>query len=57
MSARKKTMQKFLLAGLALAFLGFIIGSMSEYAFVAGIFFVGVVILGIVGILKMRKSV
>jgi hypothetical protein len=50
-------MQKFLLAGLALAFLGFIIGSMSEYAFVAGIFFVGVVILGIVGILKMRKSV
>ncbi len=49
-------MQKLVIAGLGLAFLAFIVGSMKEYFFVAGIIFVAIVILGIIGIIKMRKN-
>lgn len=55
--ARRKTgIQKLVIAGLGLAFLGIIVGSVSDYTFVAGIIFVAVVILGIVGIMKMQRS-
>ncbi|MFQ5941515.1 MAG: hypothetical protein ACE5KA_07460 [Nitrososphaerales archaeon] len=57
MVARRKTgIQKLVIAGLGLAFLGIIVGSVSDYTFVAGIIFVAVVILGIVGIMKMQRS-
>lgn len=50
-------MQKLVIAGLGLAFLGFIVGSLSkEFTFLAGIIFVAIVILGIVGIIKLRKT-
>lgn len=48
-------MQKLVIAGLGLAFLAFIVGSMKEY-FIAGIIFVAIVILGIIGIMKLRKT-
>lgn len=54
--ARRTGVQKLVIAGLGLAFLGFIVGSSGkELTFVAGIIFVGIVILGIVGIIKLRK--
>lgn len=53
---RKPRMQKLVIAGLGLAFLAFIVGSMKEYFFVAGIIFVAIVILGIIGIIKLRKN-
>lgn len=52
---RKPRMQKLVIAGLGLAFLAFIAGSMKEY-YVAGIIFVAIVILGIIGIIKLRKN-
>lgn len=55
---KKKTLQKIIIGGLALAFLGIIVGSMveTEFLFIAGMFFIGMIILGVVGILKMRKE-
>lgn len=44
------------MAGLGLAFLGFIVGSIKEHTFAAGIIFIGIVILGIIGIMKMRRK-
>ncbi len=45
------------IAGLGLALLGSAVSSLGkEFIFVAGIIFIGVVILGIVGIIKMRKN-
>jgi hypothetical protein len=52
---RKTTLQKLVIAGLGLAFLGFMVGSTTQYTFVAGIIFIAIIILGIVGIIKMRK--
>lgn len=50
-------MQKLVIVGLGLAFLGYILGSGSkEYTFVAGIIFVAIVILGVFGLVKMRKG-
>lgn len=49
-------MQKLIIAGLGLAFLAFIVGSMEKYFFVAGIIFVTIVILGIIGIIKLRQN-
>lgn len=55
--ARRTGLQKLVIAGLGLAFLGYIVGSGSkEYTFVAGIIFVAIVILGIFGLVKMRKG-
>lgn len=49
-------MRKLVIAGLALAFLGFIIGSLGkDFTIAAGIIYIGIIILGIIGILKMRK--
>jgi len=49
-------MLKLVIAGFGLAFLGIIMGSLSkDFTFVAGIIFVGIIILGIIGIIKMRK--
>jgi len=49
--------QKLVLAGLGLALLASAVSSLGkEFVFVAGIIFVGVVILGIIGIIKMRKN-
>ena len=49
-------MQRLVIVGLGLAFLGFIVGSSGkEFTFAAGIIFVVMVILGIVGIIKIRK--
>jgi len=50
-------MQKLVIAGLGLAFLGIIISSLNrDLIFVAGAFFIATAVLGIIGILKMRKS-
>ncbi|MFQ5970372.1 MAG: hypothetical protein ACE5J2_07760 [Nitrososphaerales archaeon] len=55
--ARRTGMQKLVIVGLGLAFLGYILGSGSkEYTFVAGIIFVAIVILGVFGLVKMRKG-
>jgi len=53
---RKTIIQKFVIAGLGLSLMGYIVGSSSDYTFVAGIIFIAVVILGIVGIVKMGKN-
>lgn len=42
--------------GLGLAFLGIIVGSTTQHTFVAGIIFVVIIILGVIGIMKMWKS-
>ncbi len=42
--------------GLGLAFLGIIVGSTTQYTFVAGIIFVVIIILGVIGIMKMWKN-
>jgi hypothetical protein len=50
-------MQKLVIAGLGLAFLGFMIGSLSrDLLFIAGVLFVATAVLGVIGILKMRKT-
>jgi uncharacterized membrane protein len=52
----RKRVNKLVIAGLGLALLAIIVSSMGrDFAFTAGIIFVGVIILGIVGIIKMRK--
>jgi len=53
---QKHVIRKLIMAGLGLAFLGFIVGSIKEYTFAAGIIFIGIVILGIIGIMKMRRK-
>ena len=51
-------MQKLVIAGLGLAFLGIMISSLGkDLIFVAGILFVATAVLGIIGILKMRKTI
>lgn len=53
---RMKGTQKLVIAGLGLAFLAIIVSSLSkELDFAAGIIFVGIVILGVVGLIKMRR--
>lgn len=50
-------MNKLVIAGFGLAFLGIMIGSLGkDFVFIAGIIFVATAVLGIVGIMKMRKS-
>ncbi|MFY3740357.1 MAG: hypothetical protein HMLIMOIP_000794 [Candidatus Nitrosomirales archaeon] len=50
-------MQKMIIAGLGLAFLGIMISSLGkDWLFAAGVIFVATAVLGIIGILKMRKS-
>jgi len=52
---KKKGGTKLVIAGLGLAFLGFVVASAGkEYSFVAGAIFVGIVILGVIGLIKMR---
>jgi hypothetical protein len=53
---QKRVIRKLIMAGLGLAFLGFIVGSIKEHTFAAGIIFIGIVILGIIGIMKMRRK-
>ena len=55
--ARRTGVQKLVIVGLGLAFLGFIVGSLNkEFTFFAGIIFIAIVILGIIGIMKIRKT-
>jgi len=55
--ARSKGMQKLIIAGLGLAFLGIMISSLGKgWLFAAGVLFVATAVLGIIGIFKMRKS-
>ena len=50
-------MQKLVIGGLGLAFLGVMISSLGkDFVFIAGIIFVATAVLGIIGIMKMRKS-
>jgi hypothetical protein len=54
---RRTGVQKLVIVGLGLALLGFIVGSLSkEFTFFAGIIFIAITILGIVGIVKIRKA-
>ena|GEM_PF-2040730 len=55
--ARSKGMQKMIIAGLGLAFLGIMISSLGkDWLFAAGVLFVATAVMGIIGILKMRKT-
>ena len=54
--ARKTELQKLVIVGLGLAFLGFILSASKEFTFLAGVIFVAIVIVGIVGITKIRKT-
>ena len=53
---RKIWIYKFVTVGLGLVFLGIIVGSTTQYTFVAGIIFVVIIMLGVIGIMKMWKN-
>lgn len=53
--ARSKIVPRLVIAGLGLAFLSFFLGSSGE-SFLAGIVFIGIIILGIIGMLVIRRT-